>query len=89
LLNLLAVVVTIAINLLADIIPINNISTAAVSDSFQIFFVPAGYVFAIWGLIYIGLIAYGLYQALPGWSASIRWKSNRPWWMGRVGLAPL
>ena len=26
---------------------------------------PAGYVFAIWGLIYIGLIAYAIYQSLP------------------------
>jgi hypothetical protein len=27
--------------------------------------VPAGYVFAIWGIIYLGLIAYTVYQALP------------------------
>jgi hypothetical protein len=27
--------------------------------------VPAGYVFSIWGLIYLGLIAYAVYQALP------------------------
>ncbi len=72
LLNLLAVVVTIAINLLADIIPINNISTAAVSDAFQVYFVPAGYVFAIWGLIYVGLVAYGIYQALPAQRANPR-----------------
>jgi hypothetical protein len=30
-----------------------------------VFFVPAGYVFAIWGLIYLALIAYSIYQALP------------------------
>jgi hypothetical protein len=30
-----------------------------------VYFVPAGYVFAIWGLIYLALIAYGIYQALP------------------------
>jgi len=27
--------------------------------------VPAGYVFAIWGLIYLALAAYSIYQALP------------------------
>jgi hypothetical protein len=32
---------------------------------FEVFFVPAGYVFAIWGLIYLGLLAYTIYQALP------------------------
>lgn len=64
-LNLLGVIVTIAINLLADALPINNLSTAEISNSFQVLFVPAGYVFAIWGVIYIGLIAFGIYQVLP------------------------
>ena len=27
--------------------------------------VPAGYVFSIWGLIYIGIVAFAIYQALP------------------------
>jgi hypothetical protein len=40
-------------NVLAELLPFNNISTAAVSDSFKVFFVPAGYVFAIWGVIYL------------------------------------
>lgn len=64
-LNLLAVFVTIFINFLANALPFNNLSTGEVSDRFQVYFVPAGYVFAIWGLIYLGLVAFGLYQALP------------------------
>jgi translocator protein len=64
-LNLLAVIVTIAINGLADALPINNLGTGEISDRFQVYFVPAGYVFAIWGLIYLGLLAFGIYQALP------------------------
>jgi hypothetical protein len=27
--------------------------------------VPAGYAFAIWGLTYVGLIGFALYQSLP------------------------
>lgn len=27
---------------------------------------PAGYAFSIWGVIYAGCLAYGIYQALPG-----------------------
>jgi hypothetical protein len=46
-------------------LPINGQTTAAVSDRFEVVFVPAGYVFAIWGMIYIGLIAFTVYQALP------------------------
>jgi benzodiazapine receptor len=62
---ILSIIVTITINVLADVLPINGLNTGAISDSFHVFFVPAGYVFAIWGVIYIGLIAYGIYQALP------------------------
>jgi hypothetical protein len=63
--NVLAVVVTIAVNGLANALPINGQQTGEISDRFPVFFVPAGYVFSIWGLIYIGLIAFAVYQALP------------------------
>lgn len=36
-----------------------------VSDSFQNYFTPAGITFAVWGYLYLALIAYGIYQALP------------------------
>jgi benzodiazapine receptor len=64
--NVLAVVVTIAINGLANALPLNGQTTGAISDRFQVYFVPAGYVFSIWGLIYLALIAFAIYQALPG-----------------------
>jgi hypothetical protein len=62
-LSTLAVVV---VNGLANALPINNQTTGEISDRFDVFFVPAGYVFSIWGLIYIGLFAYTVYQLLPG-----------------------
>jgi hypothetical protein len=62
---ILFVIATIAVNALANIIPFNGLNTGQISDRFQVYFVPAGYVFAIWGLIYIGLITYAVYQALP------------------------
>jgi tryptophan-rich sensory protein len=65
----LAVVVALAatlyINYLANALPINGRTPAEISDSFPSLVTPAGYVFAIWGLIYLGLIAYAIYQALP------------------------
>ena len=63
--NVLAVVVTIAVNGLANALPINGQQTGEISDRFPVFFVPAGYVFSIWALIYLGLIAFAVYQALP------------------------
>ena len=62
---LAATIITLAVNFLSNALPINNITTAEISDSYPVFFVPAGYVFAIWGLIYIALIAFSVYQLLP------------------------
>jgi hypothetical protein len=58
-------IVTLTVNSLATTLPLNNKTTAELSDSFLIRFVPAGYVFSVWGLIYTGLIAFTVWQALP------------------------
>lgn len=65
LLVLLSVIATIIVNGLATALPLNGQTTGEISDRFDVFFVPAGYVFSIWGLIYVGLIAYAIYQLLP------------------------
>lgn len=36
-----------------------------ISNSFENYFTPAGITFAVWGYLYLVLIAYGIYQALP------------------------
>lgn len=63
--NVAAVLATLIINGLANAIPLNGQTTGEISDRFQVYFVPAGYVFSIWGLIYITLIAFAIYQVLP------------------------
>ncbi len=63
--NILSVVLAITVNVLAAALPLNGQNTGAISDRFKVYFVPAGYVFAIWGIIYIGWIAFAIYQALP------------------------
>jgi hypothetical protein len=74
LVNLLAVLATIVVNLLANALPINGQTTGEISDRFSVYFVPAGYVFSIWGLIYVGLVAFAIHQVLPSQreSASLR-----------------
>jgi hypothetical protein len=90
LLRQIAVIVTVAativINILANALPINGLSTGQISDSFDVYFVPAGYVFSIWGLIYIGLIAYAIFQALPAQRENPRMRATG-WWMALGGLA--
>jgi benzodiazapine receptor len=77
---------TIIINILADALPINGLNTGRISDTFHVYFVPAGYVFAIWGLIYIGLLAYAVYQALPSQKENPRLQATG-WWVVLGGLA--
>jgi hypothetical protein len=62
---IVAALAMIVVNVLANALPINGQNTGEISDRFDIYFVPAGYVFSIWGLIYIGIIAYLVYQTLP------------------------
>ncbi|MEL6149360.1 MAG: hypothetical protein AAFU54_09920 [Chloroflexota bacterium] len=68
----------------------NGVTVGEISDSFRTFFTPAGYTFAVWGPIYLGLTAYAIYQALPsqtertihrrvGWLAASAALSNTIW----------
>ena len=64
-LNILALILTVVVNGLANVLPLNGLNTGEISDRFDVYFVPAGYVFSIWGVIYLGLAAFAIYQALP------------------------
>jgi hypothetical protein len=63
--NILSVGLALAVNILASVLPLNGQNTGEISDRFKVYFVPAGYVFAIWGVIYIGWIAFAIFQARP------------------------
>jgi len=65
LINILTFIITLTVNFLATSLPLNGLTTKEISDSFNILFVPAGYVFSIWGVIYLGLIAFIIFQFLP------------------------
>ena len=82
----LTIIATITVNVLANALPINGLNTGQISDRFEVYFVPAGYVFSIWGLIYIGLIAYAIYQALPAQRNNPRLQAIG-WWVVLGGLA--
>lgn len=57
-----AYVAMVAVNFLANGLPINNRSTGDISDAYPNIFAPAGPAFSIWGLIYLLLAGYVLYQ---------------------------
>jgi len=57
-----AYVAMVTINFLANGLPINNRSTRAISDAYPNLFAPAKTAFFIWGLIYLLLGGYVVYQ---------------------------
>lgn len=63
--NLVTVLIALTVNTLASALPLNGQTTGEISDRFAVYFVPAGYVFAIWFFIFVGWIAFAVYQFLP------------------------
>ena len=83
--TILVTLFTITVNVLANALPLNGQDTGEISDRFDIYFVPAGYVFSIWGLIYLGLIAFTVYQALPAQKDNPLLKKIYPaYWIGSL-----
>jgi hypothetical protein len=63
--NILGFIVMVVVNILANALPLGGKTTGELSDLYPNLFVPAGYVFSIWGVIYMLLLAFTVYQASP------------------------
>jgi benzodiazapine receptor len=64
--NIIAFVLTVVVNSLAGSTTlIGGVNTAQISDSNPTLITPAGYVFSIWGIIYVLLGVFVIFQALP------------------------
>ncbi len=74
-----ALIATIVVNVLSNALPFNGLTAEQIADSFDVYFVPAGYVFSIWGVIYLGLTAYAVFQFLPAQRENPRLRQTG-WW---------
>ncbi|BAZ00529.1 hypothetical protein NIES37_45240 [Tolypothrix tenuis PCC 7101] len=65
--TLVAIIGAFVVNILSNIFPLNGLSIGQISNNLfkNVLIIPANYAFAIWGLIYLGLFAFGIYQFLP------------------------
>ena len=64
--NIIAFAFTVIVNSLAGSTTlIGGVNTAQISDSNPTLITPAGYVFSIWGVIYVLLGVFVIFQALP------------------------
>jgi hypothetical protein len=80
-LNLIGFLGVIVVNFLAVALPINGMTTGALSDKYENLFVPAGLTFSIWGVIYLLLGLFVVYQ----WVVTLR-QSATPLFAGEVGI---
>lgn len=77
LLVIIATAGVIFVNYLAGTGKINNTTPAEISDKYPTMLTPAGYAFSIWSIIYLGLLAFSIYQALPSQSDNPRFTRIR------------
>ncbi|MDJ0689010.1 MAG: tryptophan-rich sensory protein [Xenococcaceae cyanobacterium MO_188.B32] len=65
--NFLAIATAFGINILANVNPPRGMTIGDISDRLfgNVLITPANYAFAIWGVIYLGLFGFAIYQALP------------------------
>jgi hypothetical protein len=62
-----AIIGSILVNTFSNFYPLNGVNIGDLSNTLfsEVKVTPANYAFAIWGLIYIGLIAFAIYQLQP------------------------
>ena len=61
--NIIAFLATVAFNYISNTGAINGNTMSTVSAKYENLFTPAGYAFSIWGLIYLMLFGFVIYQA--------------------------
>lgn len=61
-LNLLSVILVIGVNYISQSLRLNDTTIGEISSKYSNLFTPASYAFAIWGLIFISLLAYAVFQ---------------------------
>lgn len=84
-LNLLAFIAVMVVNTLAITLPINGMDTGKISDRYPNLFVPAGFTFSIWSVIYLLLLCFSVYGLKLAFS-----RNNRPETIGTLlAIAPL
>jgi len=61
--NIAGILLTILLNYLANALPLAGKTTGEVSGLYENLFAPAGFTFSIWGVIYLLLIIFMVYQS--------------------------
>src|SRR5690606_19891653 len=65
LISLIGLAAVVLVNWLANWLPLNDITTGQISNDHPVPFQPAGWVFSIWGLIYVLLAVFVIFSFFP------------------------
>lgn len=89
--NFLSVILVLLINGLSQSQRWNNTTVGEISNKFGNLFTPAPYAFSIWGLIFLMLIIYGIYQLYSAFSNTpdSHYIEKTSWWftLANIGNA--
>lgn len=78
LINIVFLAAVLYVNYLANALPIAGRTPAEVSGMYPTLFTPAGFTFSIWGIIYLLLLGFAVYQ-------TAFWNKLTPVFMQRIG----
>ncbi|MBD2754750.1 TspO/MBR family protein [Spirosoma validum] len=74
------IIALIVMNYLSNTGMFGGQTNGEVSNKYHTLVTPAGYAFSIWGLIFLGLLGFAIYQALPSQRTNLRFRSVG-WWV--------
>lgn len=74
-----SIISLIVMNYLSNVRVFAETTNADISRKYQTLITPAGYAFAIWGIIFLGLLAFAIFQALPSQRENPRFRAAGPW----------
>jgi hypothetical protein len=89
--NVIAIIAAFAVNVLANVRPIGGLTLGEISNNQfeQVLITPANYAFAIWGVIYLGLFSFAIYQALPTQQQRYVFRHQISYWLVVSSLAQI
>ena len=74
-----SVVALLVMNYLSNTGAFGGQTNGDVSNKYHTLITPAGYAFSIWGIIFLGLIGFSVYQALPSQRHNPRFRAAGHW----------
>lgn len=80
--NMFSVITAIFTSYFSQVVGFNENTISSLSAEYENLFTPAGYAFSIWGIIFIGLLLFGvfqIYRSYTGQPKGVRTFETGPW----------